>query len=84
MLQAISTVGFPIVCVIAMGLYVKYITDKHREEMTARNQQYHEEVVQINEQHRKEMSEVTQAINNNTLALQVLTDHLTERRDLNG
>lgn len=84
MLQAISTVGFPIVCVIAMALFVKYLTDKHREEMSERNKQYHEEVVQINEQHRNEMTEVTQAINNNTLALQVLTDHLNEwRKDKN-
>lgn len=64
-LSAISTVGFPIVCVIAMALYVKYITDKHREQIDL-----------MNEDHKREMSEVTQALNNNTLALQRLTDHL--------
>lgn len=64
-LQAISTVGFPIVCCIAMAVFVKYITDKNREE-----------VAKLNEDHKKELSEVTQALNNNTLALQSLTDHL--------
>ena len=64
-LQAISTVGFPIACCIAMAVFVKYITDKNREE-----------VAKLNEDHKKEMSEVTQALNNNTLALQSLTDHL--------
>lgn len=63
--QIISTVGFPIACCIAMGVYVKYIVDKDREE-----------VADLNRQHREEMSEVTTAINNNTLALQSLTDHL--------
>jgi hypothetical protein len=64
-LQAISTVGFPIACCIAVAVFVKYITDKNREE-----------VAKLNEDHKKEMSEVTQALNNNTLALQSLTDHL--------
>lgn len=68
-LSAISTVGFPIACCIAMAVYVKYITDKNREE-----------VATLNEQHKQEMSEVTLAINNNTLALQSLTDHLKEGR----
>lgn len=64
-LQAISTVGFPIACCIAMAVFVKYITDKNRDE-----------VAKLNEDHKKELSEVTQALNNNTLALQSLTDHL--------
>ena len=64
-ITAITTVGFPIVCCCAMGWYVKYATDKNREEIT-----------KLNEQHKAEMSEVTQAINNNTLALQKLCDKL--------
>lgn len=69
LIQIISTVGFPIACCVAMGVYVKYITDKNREE-----------VAKLNEDHKEEMSEVTKAINNNTLALQSLTDHLKEGR----
>lgn len=62
----IQVVGFPVVCVIGMGWYVKYITDQH-----------HEESQKMQEQHRQEMNEVTQALNNNTLALQKLTDYIT-------
>lgn len=62
-LQAITTVGFPIVCCIAMAWYVKYFTDQSRDE-----------VAKLNEQHKQEMSEVTQAINNNTIALTKLCD----------
>ena len=62
----IQTVGFPAVCVLGMGWYVKYITDQH-----------HEEVQKMQDQHRQEMNEVTEALNNNTLALQKLTDYIT-------
>lgn len=70
MLSAITTVGFPIVCCGAMMWYVKYTTDKNRDE-----------VARLNEQHAKEMSEVIQAINNNTLALQKLCDRLDATDD---
>ena len=61
----ISTVGFPIVSCIAMGWYVKYTTDKNREQIN-----------EMNTQHKAEMDVLTAAINNNTLALQKLSDKL--------
>lgn len=64
-LTAVTTVGFPIVCCGAMMYYVKYTTDKHREEIET-----------LNAQHKDEMKEVTSAINNNTLALQKLCDKM--------
>ena len=62
-LQAVGTVGFPIVCAIAMAWYVKYVTDRNRED-----------IEKLNTQHQQEMKEVTTALNNNTLALQKLSD----------
>lgn len=62
-LQAVGTLGFPIVCAIAMAWYVKYMTDRNREDID-----------KLNEQHQQEMKEVTTALNNNTLALQKLSD----------
>lgn len=62
-LQAVGTVGFPIVCAIAMAWYVKYVTDRNRED-----------IEKLNIQHQQEMKEVTSALNNNTLALQKLSD----------
>ena len=64
-MQAITTVGFPIVCCGAMAWYVKYSTDKSREEIT-----------QLNERHKEEIKEVTTAINNNTIALTRLCEKL--------
>lgn len=62
-LQAVTTVGFPIVCCGAMMWYVKYTTDKNREQID-----------RMNEMHKEEMEKVTNAISNNTLALQKLCD----------
>ena len=60
-MTAITTVGFPIVACIGMGVYIKYITDKYD---TAR-------------------SEMTQALNNNTIALTVLAENLKKESEEN-
>ena len=65
-ITGISTLGFPIICCLLMMYYVKYSTDNHREEVS-----------KLNEEHRKEMVEVTEALNNNTLALQKLCDYIS-------
>ena len=44
-----------------MGWYVKYITDKNREEITEER-----------EAHKQEMSQVITAINNNTIVIEKL------------
>ena len=62
-LQAVGTLGFPIVCAVAMAWYVKYMTDRNREDID-----------KLNTQHQQEMKEVTTTLNNNTLALQKLSD----------
>lgn len=57
----IQTVGFPIVMCGAMAWYVKYISDKNREQITAER-----------EAHKEEMNEVVKAINNNTVVIEKL------------
>lgn len=64
----ITTVGFPIVMCGAMGWFVKDQTDKHRDEMS-----------QERATHQEEISTMTEAINNNTLALQKLTDYMERK-----
>ena len=59
----IQSCGFPIVMCGVMAWYVKYMTDRNREDID-----------KLNEQHQQEMKEVTTALNNNTLALQKLSD----------
>jgi len=62
-LQMVGQYAFPVVACCAMGYYVKYSTDENNKRLD-----------NLNAQHKEEMSQVTQALNNNTLALQHLTD----------
>ena len=64
-MQAITSVGFPIVCCVIMMYYIKYRDDVSREE-----------IQHLTDQHRQEMSEITEAIHNNTMAIQKLIDFL--------
>ena len=64
-IQAISVVGFPIVAAVACGMFIKW--------------QYTENSKQISEmrqEHKEEVTKMTEALNNNTLALQKLIDKL--------
>ena len=62
-IELLGQYAFPIVMCLIMAWYVKDQADKNRED-----------IKQINQQHQEEMSQVTSALNNNTLALQRLTD----------
>lgn len=62
---AIGQYAFPIVMCLLMGKYLKYREDQHTKAVS-----------ELNAQHQKEMDGVTQAINNNTLAVQRLTDFM--------
>lgn len=66
-LTAISTVGFPIVACIGLGWFVKYQTDQNNAE-----------VAEMRKEHLDEISKVTEALNNNTIAIQRLTDLITK------
>lgn len=63
--EIISTVGFPIVCFIMCGWYVKYREDRNDEKID-----------KLNTMHDDESKQMVSALNNNTLALQKLTDKL--------
>ena len=64
-MQAIASVGFPIVCCVIMMYYIKYREDASREE-----------IQHMTDQHRQEMTEITEAIHNNTIVIQKLIDFL--------
>jgi len=61
----ISSVGFPIAACIGLGWYVKYQTDNNNKEVAEMRKEYIEEI-----------DKVTDALNNNTLALQKLCDKI--------
>lgn len=61
----IQSVGFPIVCFLMCGWYVKYREDKNDDKYD-----------KLNSQHDEEMKQMVSALNNNTIALQRLTDKI--------
>lgn len=65
LMQFLYSFGFPVVMCGAMAWYVKYITDRN-----------HDDILALNNQHKEEISKVTDALNNNTLAIQKLIDKL--------
>ena len=73
-MQLIGSYGFPILACIAMGWYVKYMTDKNRED-----------IKQSREAHKEEMTKITEALNNNTTAvhdLRVMIEKFLEVKDV--
>lgn len=66
-IQMITTVGFPIVACVFMGYYCKIQTDAYRND-----------VKDLQREHKEEIGKVTDALNNNTLAVQRLCDKLEE------
>ena len=69
----ISSLGFPVVCCIAMAWYVKFQTTSYRDD-----------VKEIQREHKDEIASVTEALNNNTLVLQKLCDKLDAENVIEG
>lgn len=64
---AVGQYAFPIVMCIAMAWYVKYTEDKHRDERSS-----------LTDSHKQEMGSIVDALHNNTLAIQKLTDFMED------
>lgn len=69
-MTVINTLGLPTVVAIASMWYVKYREDKNDARMD-----------KLNELHNQEMSDITEAVNNNTLALQRICDAFEEKKE---
>ena len=71
-IEMISTFGFPVVCCLLLGWYVKYKDDKHSKD-----------IQEINANHTKEMlsykEDITKAINNNTLVMEKIYDTIIKK-----
>ena len=67
--QIIQTVGFPIVVAIAAGIFIKYMYDKGREDLKDQRERYNEMLADERTRHADEEQRITEALNNNTVAL---------------
>ena len=63
--QIISTLGFPIAMCIGACVFIKYQFDANNKN-----------VEEMRKEHKEEVKSMTEALNNNTLALQRLIDKL--------
>jgi hypothetical protein len=65
----ISAVGFPIVAALGCGFFVKWQYEQNMKQTE-----------EMRKEHREEVSKMTEALNNNTLALQRLIDKLGDEK----
>lgn len=70
--QIITSVGFPIAMCLLMGYWIKTTHDDHRED-----------IKRLQENHADETKSMTEALNNNTIALQKLIDKIGDEYDSN-
>lgn len=63
--QVISQLGFPIAACVAMGWYVKYISDKHREDRK-----------ETESLHREAEMSIKEAIVNNTIVMTKICERM--------
>lgn len=70
--QLIGSLGFPIAACCAMGWYCI----RSQNQIKEINEQHREEIKEINEKHSSDIQKMTEAVNNNTIALQTLCERL--------
>jgi hypothetical protein len=66
----INSLGLPTMVACASMWYVKYREDKNDARMD-----------KLNESHKQEMADITEAVNNNTLALQRICDTFEQKKE---
>ena len=72
----IQTVGFPIACAVAMFMMLQNEQKAHREESEKLSTTITELKIDFSEAIHDQESNITEAINNNTLVIQKLLDKL--------
>lgn len=75
----VSSLGFPIVMCVVMAYYIKYRDDKNRDEITSLNDKYMGLITDLNERHKEETESLKQSIDNNTTAIQELSNYISRK-----
>lgn len=69
----ITTVGFPTVACVGIAWFCKYTNDNYRQDLK-----------EANAEHKEEMNKITEALNNNTLALTKLCERMEREENDNA
>lgn len=80
LVQIVANYGLPAIMCAVMMYYVKYREDKNDDRMDAQNIRHKEEIDKLAESNKQSLADITQALNNNTLALQKLTDYMERQK----
>ena len=78
--QLVANYGLPAIMCAVMMYYVKYREDKNDDRMDAQNVRHKDEIEKLTESNKQSLADITQALNNNTLALQKLTDYMERQK----
>ena len=78
--QIVANYGLPAIMCAVMMYYVKYREDKNDDRMDAQNIRHKDEIEKLAETNKQSLADITQALNNNTLALQKLTDYMERQK----
>lgn len=80
LVQIVANYGLPAIMCAVMMYYVKYREDKNDDRMDAQNIRHKDEIEKLAETNKQSLADITQALNNNTLALQKLTDYMERQK----
>jgi len=65
----VGSLGFPIVACLGMAIFFAKVNDNYRND-----------IKELNDKHKEEIDNITEAINNNTLVIQKLIDHMEDEK----
>lgn len=75
-IQLVQNVGIVAVVLFCSMWFIKYMYDKNREDLSDQRNRYNAMLEDERTRHTEEMEKITEALNNNTVALTKLTSML--------
>lgn len=75
-IELIQQVGIAAVVAGLCMYFIKYMYDKNREDVKLQREEYTNQLETERQRHNEEMKSVTEALNNNTVALTGLTTYI--------
>lgn len=74
--ELVQQVGIAAVVAGLCMYFIKYMYDKNREDIKLQREEYASQLETERQRHNEEMKSVTEALNNNTVALTELTSYI--------
>lgn len=75
-IELVQQVGIAAVVAGLCMYFIKYMYDKNREDIKLQREEYTNQLETERQRHNEEMKSVTEALNNNTVALTELTSYI--------